>query len=209
MVIITSGLFIFFAYESFKPKNKVDWRSFGAFSAFLVALFTEMYGFPLTIYLLSSFFGNRFPQLNLSHNSGHLWEVFLGNQGDPHFGLLHILSYGLIFFGLALIANSWKILYQAAKENKIATIGPYKYIRHPQYAGFLIIIIGFLLQWPTIPTLLMAPVLFIMYVRLAKKEEQATIQTNPEYLKYQKTTPAFIPRLFGKKPVNFYENKTN
>ncbi|MEK7127246.1 MAG: isoprenylcysteine carboxylmethyltransferase family protein, partial [Patescibacteria group bacterium] len=138
LVVVISGLFLWFCYDVFKPKNKIDWQSFGAFSAFIIALFAEMYGFPLTIYLLSSYFGNKFPQLNFGHNSGHLWEVLLGNQGDPHYSFLHILSYGLIIAGLVLIANGWKVLYEAVKQNKIATTGPYEYIRHPQYAGFLI-----------------------------------------------------------------------
>ncbi|MDO8515441.1 MAG: isoprenylcysteine carboxylmethyltransferase family protein [bacterium] len=195
LVIIISGLFIWFCYDAFKPKNKVDWQSFGAFSAFIIALFAEMYGFPLTIYLLSSYFGNKFPQLNFSHNSGHLFEVVLGNSGDPHVSFLHILSYGLIIAGLVLITKSWGILYQAVKLDKIATTGPYEYIRHPQYVGFLIIIVGFLFQWPTLPTLIMAPILFIMYLRLAKKEEQKTLQTHPEYVVYKKLTPAFIPSI--------------
>lgn len=193
IAIALSGLFLWFAYDAFKPKTGIDWRSFGAFSAFIIALFTEMYGFPLTIYLLSSWLGSRFPQINFSHNSGHLWEDLLGNKGDPHFSILHILSYVLIIGGLILISASWKILYQAIKRHTVARSGPYKYIRHPQYVGFVIIILGFLMQWPTLLTLIMAPVLIIMYVRLARKEEKDILQKYPQYQHYLKNTPAFLP----------------
>lgn len=193
LVIIISGLFLWFAYNAFKPKTRVDWQSFGAFSAFIIALFAEMYGFPLTIYLILSWFGNRFPQINLSHNSGHLWEDLLGNTGDPHFSTLHILSSILIIGGLILLSNSWKILYRATKQHAIARTGPYKYIRHPQYAGFVIIILGFLMQWPTLPTLTLAPILIVMYMRLARKEEREVLQKHPSYKHYLKSTPAFIP----------------
>ena len=193
IAIALSGLFLWFAHESFKPKTGVDWRSFGAFSAFIIALFTEMYGFPLTIYLLSSWLGNKFPQINFSHNSGHLWEDLLGNTGDPHFSILHILSYVLIIGGLILISAFWKILYQATKRQTIARTGPYKYIRLPQYVGFVVIILGFLMQWPTLPTLIMAPILTYMYVRLARKEEKEVLQQHPEYQHYLKNTPAFLP----------------
>ncbi len=193
LVIVISGLFLWFTYDIFKPKTRVDWRSFGAFSAFIIALFTEMYGFPLTIYLLSSWVGNKYPQINFSHNSGHLWEDLLGNTGDPHFSILHILSYVLIVGGLILISTSWKILYQATKRHDIARVGPYKYIRHPQYVGFVIIILGFLMQWPTFLTLFMAPILIIMYIRLAQREEKEVLQKYPQYQNYVKNTPAFIP----------------
>ncbi|MCL4417103.1 MAG: isoprenylcysteine carboxylmethyltransferase family protein [Patescibacteria group bacterium] len=195
IAIALSGLFLWFAYGAFKPKTGVDWRSFGAFSAFIIALFTEMYGFPLTIYLLSSLSGNRFPQINFSHNSGHLWEDLLGNTGDPHFSILHILSYALIIGGLILISASWNILYQATKNQTIARTGPYKYIRHPQYVGFIIIILGFLMQWPTLPTLIMAPILTFMYIRLARKEEKDVLQKYPQYRHYLKNTPAFLPSI--------------
>jgi len=195
IVIVLSGSFIWFAYDAFKPKTGIDWQSFGAFSAFIIALFTEMYGFPLTIYLLSSWLGNRFPQINFSHNSGHLWEDLLGNTGDPHFSILHILSYVLIIGGLILISASWKMLYQATKEQTIARTGPYKYIKHPQYVGFVIIIFGFLMQWPTLPTLIMAPILIIMYIRLARKEEKDVLQKYPQYRDYFKKTPAFLPSI--------------
>lgn len=193
VAIILSIIFLIFTYQSFKPRTGVDWRSFGAFSAFIIALFTEMYGFPLTIYLLSSWLGNRFPQINFSHNSGHLWEDLLGNTGDPHFSILHMLSYVLIIGGLILISASWKILYQATKRQVIAKTGPYKYIRHPQYVGFLVIILGFLMQWPTLPTLVMAPILTFMYIRLARKEEKEVLLQHPQYKHYLKITPAFLP----------------
>lgn len=195
IVIALSGLFLWFTYDAFKPKSRIDWRSFGAFSAFIIALFAEMYGFPLTIYLLTSWLGNKFPQINFSHNSGHLWEDLIGNTGDPHFSILHILSYILIIGGLILISASWKILYQATKTHTIAKSGPYRYIRHPQYVGFVVIILGFLMQWPTLPTLIMAPILTLMYVRLAFKEEKEVLKSHPQYKSYIKNTPAFLPSI--------------
>ncbi|KKQ29863.1 MAG: isoprenylcysteine carboxyl methyltransferase [Candidatus Levybacteria bacterium RIFCSPLOWO2_12_FULL_37_14] len=207
VVVIISGLFLWFVYDAFKPKNKIDWRSFGAFSAFIIALFTEMYGFPLTIYLLSSWLGNRFPQINFSHNSGHLWEDLLGNTADPHFSILHILSYVLIVGGLILISVSWKVLFQATKQHVIAKTGPYKYIRHPQYAGFIIIILGFLMQWPTLLALIMAPILTIMYIRLARKEEGEVLQKYPQYKDYLKNTPAFLPTIKILKVLINHEKK--
>ena len=90
LVIINSLVFIIFAFSFAKPQSPRDWRSFGAFSAFLVALFSEMYGFPLTIYLLSGWLSTRFPGIDwLSHDSGHLLETILGWKSNPHFGPFH------------------------------------------------------------------------------------------------------------------------
>ncbi len=165
------------------------------FGAFIVALFTEMYGFPLTIYLLTSLLGNKL-NINFSHNSGHLLEDFLGIKGDPHFSVLHILSNILIAGGLILIATAWNVLYKSQKTHKLATTGAYHYIRHPQYAGFVLMIIGFLLQWPTLITLLMAPILIWRYIRLGKEEEKAeTKQFGRDYTLYKSATPAYIPSL--------------
>ena len=197
LVVLNAGVFIIFAFSFTHPRTARDWRSFGAFSAFLVALFTEMYGVPLTIYLLSGWLQSRFPGLNvLTHNAGHLPEVLLGWKGDPHLSPLHLLSYVLIGGGFLLLAAAWEVLYKAQRDHDLAMTGPYARIRHPQYVGFVLIMLGFLAQWPTLLTLLMFPVLVTMYVKLARREEREALQEfGPRYAVYAAMTPAFIPRL--------------
>ena len=204
LVIINSLIFIIFAFSFTKPKTSRDWRSFGAFSAFIVALFTEMYGFPLTIYLFSGWLSARFPGIDLlSHNSGHLLEDIFGWGGDPHFGPFHIASYILIIYGGILLVSAWRVLYAAQRDHRLATTGPYAKIRHPQYAGFVLIMLGFLFQWPTILTLVMFPVLVWMYVRLARSEErEAKLKFAEIWAAYAKQTPAFIPQLFQRSSVD-------
>ena len=197
LVIINSLVFIIFAFSFAQPQTKRDWRSFGAFSAFLVALFTEMYGFPLTIYLLSGWLASKFPGIDfLAHDSGHLLEVMFGWRANPHFGPFHIASTILIFGGFILLASAWKVLYAASRERRLATTGPYARIRHPQYAGFVLIMLGFLLQWPTLVTLVMFPILVYMYARLARREErEALAEFGEAYRRYMEQTSAFFPRL--------------
>lgn len=196
LVVINSAIFLIFAFSFTKPKTKRDWRSFSAFSAFIVALFVEMYGFPLTIYLLSGWLGRRYPGLDVtSHDAGHLWETLFGWTGNPHFSPLHILSNVLIFAGFWLLAAAWHVLYQAQRSGQLATTGPYARVRHPQYDGFIVIMLGFLLQWPTLLTLAMFPVLVVMYVKLATHEEtEARAMCGEKWERYAARTPRFFPR---------------
>jgi methanethiol S-methyltransferase len=197
LVVVNAAVFIIFAFSFTHPRSARDWRSFGAFAAFLVALFTEMYGFPLTVYLLASWLGRRYPGLDLlSHDAGHLWHTVLGWQGDPHLHPLHILSSLLIGGGFILLAAAWHVLYEAQRQHTLAVTGPYAHVRHPQYVGFILIMLGFLVQWPTLITLLMFPVLVIMYGRLARREEREVLTEFGEtYARYAANTPAFVPRL--------------
>jgi protein-S-isoprenylcysteine O-methyltransferase Ste14 len=197
LVIINSAIFIIFAFSFTKPNTKRDWRSFGAFSAFIVALFVEMYGFPLTIYLLSGWLVRRYPGVDfLSHDVGHLWNTLLGWKINPHFDPLHTLSNILIVAGFLLLSAAWKMLYEAQRAGTLAVSGPYAYVRHPQYGGFILIMLGFLLQWPTLITLIMFPILVTMYLRLAQREEHEVIsEFGDEYLRYAARTPAFLPRI--------------
>lgn len=199
LVILNSLVFMIFAFSFTKPRTSLDWRSFGAFSAFIVALFTEMYGFPLTIYLLLPWLSRHFPGIDfLSHDAGHLIEMMFGWNLNPHFGPFHIASNILIVLGFMLLSSAWSVLYRAQVQHRVAVTGPYARIRHPQYVGFVIIMLGFLLQWPTILTLLMFPVLLVVYARLARQEERDSIaEFGMEYERYRDRVPAFVPK-FGR-----------
>lgn len=197
LVIINSIVFIVFAFSFTSPKTSRDWRSLGAFSAFIVALFTEMFGFPLTIYLLTGILGTTYLGHDLLlHDSGHLWYTLFGVTGDPHTSLFHIISYAVIIVGMGIVALAWNVLHNAQKTGELANTGPYKYVRHPQYTGFVLIMVGFLIQWPTLPTLVMFPILLLVYRKLAFREEKDVIkELGNKYNEYASITPAFIPKL--------------
>ena len=196
LVALNSAVFILFAFSFGKPQSPRDWRSFGAFSAFIVALFAEMYGFPLTIYLLSGWLQTRYPGVDiLSHDAGHLWSTLFGISGNPHFNVLHILSAVLIGAGFILLSTAWRVLHAAQAVGRLATSGPYARVRHPQYIGFIAILLGFLLQWPTLLTLVMFPILVAMYVRLAHREEAEVRKAfGEEYDRYAARVPRWLPR---------------
>jgi protein-S-isoprenylcysteine O-methyltransferase Ste14 len=197
LVIVNSAVFIIFAASFFHPRTKRDWKAMCAFSSFVVALMVEMYGFPLTIYFLSGWLGSRFESLTLTHDGGHLWSDVFGWQGDPHLSPFHLVSYVFIGGGFWAIATAWPVLLRAARDETLATTGLYGRVRHPQYLGFLAIMVGFLLQWPTIPTLVMFPVLVYFYRRLSVQEEETLVaEFGAEWNDYARRTPRFIPK-FG------------
>jgi len=194
LVIVNVALFAFFLLSFLAPLKKREWRSMGATLAFFVALFTEMYGFPLTIYLLTGILGSRYPALNpFSHSSGHLWLTFLGG-GTAMMSVIHLISNGLVVMGFVIMWKGWKAVHGA--KGGLVTSGPYAYARHPQYSGLFLVMIGMLIQWPTIITALMFPVLVLVYYRLSRYEESEMIKTfGDEYRRYMGKTPMFIPRI--------------
>ncbi len=177
LVILNSVIFIFFAFSFVKPKTKSDWRSLGAFSAFVVALFTEMYGFPLSLYFFSGWLAERYPDIDfLAHNNGHLLHTILGFEGDPHWDPLHIASNILIVLGFFYFRRRGA---SCTGHNKQA---PWPVRVGTRAAG--------------IPTLVLFPVLAVVYMRLAKREEQVALKEFGDiYRRYMESTPAWIPRL--------------
>jgi protein-S-isoprenylcysteine O-methyltransferase Ste14 len=191
LVVINSVIFITFAASFFHPRSRRDWRVMGGFSAFVVALFAEMYGYPLTIYLASSAFGDRLP---LSHAGGHLWADLIGWPYDPHLSPFHLASYAMIGGGFWLIAGAWRDLWSAQRVGRLATTGAYARVRHPQYDGFLLVMTGFLLQWPTLVTAAMYPILVLAYRRLARSEEaEVRREFGEAWDAYAAHTPRFVP----------------
>jgi protein-S-isoprenylcysteine O-methyltransferase Ste14 len=186
------GLFLFFFLSFLPPKGRLEWRNLGIVTAFLVALFSEMYGFPLTIYLLTGWLGDAYPVLEpFNHKFGHLWVVVFGGS-NLAWALVMAASLVLMISGYVLLSKGWRQVHGG--KGRMITDGLYGYVRHPQYTGLFLVILGFLVQWPTLLTVLMAPVLVYAYVRLAYSEEHHMLDRfGDQYREYARRVPAFIP----------------
>ena len=189
---ISIGLFLLFTLSFLLPRRKREWRSAGIFSAFIIALFAEMFGFPLTIYILTSVLGSRYPVIDpLNHINGHLW-VALSGGSTAVWVLVMTISWLAILGGLIVIGLAWRQIHKA--RGGMVTSGLYRLIRHPQYFGLFLITVGFLIQWPTIITVAMWPVLAVMYYRLARREEKGMLaEFGERYFEYKQMVPMFIP----------------
>lgn len=185
LVVINVVLFtLFISLLPYRKEGRATKASKGILAAFVVALFAEMYGFPLTIYVLTWLVGYQNP---LTHESGHLLFPELGMLSP-----LHFLSFAMIGGGILLVIQGWSKIYNA--KDSLVMDGVYSYVRHPQYLGIFLVTSGFLLQWITIPTAIMFPILVLMYYRLAKKEEEEMERLfGDEYRRYRLSVPMFLP----------------
>ncbi len=164
------------------------WKSKGVFIGFLIALFTEMFGLPLVIFIFSPFFD--YPEL-----------VWWTRRTFGSFGM--IAGTWLTLFGLLLIVIGWRKIHGA---QKLVTDGIYAYLRHPQYLGLFMIILGWLLHWPTLLTLILAPILLMIYYQQSRREERELFEVfGSEYEEYARRTPRFLPML-TKQRVALKEN---
>lgn len=185
VIVVASWLL----YRYLAPKTWREWAGAGLIQAFIIALYAEMYGFPLTIYLLIRFFG-----LDSSYLNANLWSTFLG-MGETGMMISMIVGYVLLFGGFGIFLQGWRELYRARKENRLATGGLYSLVRHPQYTGLFIGLFGEgVVHWPTIFSVALFPVIVVAYVLLARREEKKVIeQFGAEYLEYKRRVPGFLP----------------
>ena len=185
MIVIASWVL----YHFLAPETWREWAGVGLVQAFIIALYAEMYGFPLTIYFLTSVLPLDIP---LVHESGHLWATLLG-YGDAGAVIEMMIGYVFVITGLLMIIKGWVRIYFAGW--KLLTDGVYGIVRHPQYTGIFLAVFGQIVHWPTIPTLVLAPVIILAFVHLARHEEARLIeQFGPAYVAYQQRVPMFFPR---------------
>jgi methanethiol S-methyltransferase len=186
MIVVASWLL----YKYMAPKTWREWAGAGLVQAFIIALYAEMYGFPLTIYLLVRFFG-----LDRKYLNANLWSTLLG-LGETGMMISMILGYALLFLGIGLFAQGWRELYRAHEQKRLATDGLYGLVRHPQYTGLFIGLFGEgVVHWPTLFSVGLFPVIVLAYALLARKEERRMVEQFGEaYRAYQRRVPMFIPR---------------
>lgn len=187
MIVVASWVL----YRYLAPKTWREWAGAGLVQAFIIALYAEMYGFPLTIYLMVRFFG-----LDRAHLDANLWSTVLG-VGELGMMISMVLGYVLLFVGIGVFAQGWRELYRAQKEKRLATNGLYAFVRHPQYTGLFIGLFGEgVVHWPTIFSVALFPVIVLVYWLLARNEEKRVLEDyGDEYRAYRRRVPMFLPRI--------------
>lgn len=186
MIVIASWIF----YRYFAPKRWREWAGAGLVQAFIIALYAEMFGFPLTVYVVIRSFG-----IDRDYVSSNLWSTLLG-LGETGMFVSMLVGYTLVFIGIGLFAHGWREVYRARKEERLVTGGLYRYVRHPQYTGLFLALFGEgIVHWPTLFSVGLFPLIVLAYYFLARKEERDMIaRFGDEYLSYRRRVPMLIPR---------------
>ncbi|MDS0478122.1 isoprenylcysteine carboxylmethyltransferase family protein [Natrinema sp. 1APR25-10V2] len=189
LALIVIVVVSWFFYRYFAPDSWREWVGAGVVQAFIIALYAEMYGFPLTIYLLVRFFG--FDRESASTN---LWSTLVG-FGETGMLVSMLLGYAVALVGIGLFAQGWRQVYRARQNDRLVTDGLYGYVRHPQYTGLFIALFGEgIIHWPTVFSVGLFPFVVVVFTWLARKEERDMVDKfGEDYQLYQQNVPMFLP----------------
>ena len=195
-VVVSTAVILLSFFFLTRPRKPREWQGAGLATAFFISLFTEMFGIPLTIYLLAPLLGIE-PQI-FGGNESHLLAYLLFRTGimnlDAGVYLVMVVSSGLTVIGFYLLGVGWKKIYHA--QGSLVTDSLYAKLRHPQYLGLILIVAAFLIMWPTLVTLALAPFLIIRYALLAKEEDRELEEKfGDDFRNYKDRVPGFIPSL--------------
>ena len=198
VVLTTSLFFVLFFFFLTRPRRPGEWKGAGLTAAFFISLFTEMFGIPLTIYLLAPLIGVDAKFFGM--NESHLWAYLLSRTGtislEAGVFVVMFLSSVLTFLGFVLLVRGWKKVYRDASV--LVTDGLYGRLRHPQYLGLILLVVAFLIMWPTILTVLLAPFLIGRYIVLAREEDrELEKEFGEDFRRYRERVPPFIPSMWG------------
>lgn len=184
IVILNIIMFISFLIPlSFR--RKINWKEYGLVTAFFVSLFIEMYGIPLTIFFVSKSVYSTYIQ-----TAPIVYDFrFLGVDIAMDMAMLYASI--LMIIGTVFILVAWITLYKKIKTEELVTTGIYTYSRHPQYLGFILIILGWFVGWPTVLTAIFIPILLYKYVKVCTVEEKELAHIK-KYQNYKKQVPFFI-----------------
>ena len=169
--------------------KKMDKKPRGTYIAFIIAFAIEMHGIPFSMWVISWIIGKNLPEGILW---GHTLITSIGFWGM-------YINIACAAIALFLIMNGWynihkKYWSEETGKGSLVKKGVYRYIRHPQYTGLLLLSFGMMIEWATLPLLILYPVMMVMYIRLAKREEKDMLnEFGDEYKEYMKTTKMFIP----------------
>lgn len=180
-------------YRLVSPKAAREWARAGLVQAFIIAFYAEMYGFPITVYLLTRIFN-----LDVGSNfwDGNLWVYLKGTQWAMRASMT--VGYTVVVVGIMLMIAGWREVYRATKKTRITTGGPYALMRHPQYTGIFLALFGEgVVHWPTLFSLTAFPIIVAAYSLLARKEEQQMTEIfGKKYREYQQRVPMFWPERY-------------
>jgi len=111
-------------------------------------------------------------------------------------GLLLAFAVGLRWWVIRVMAEHWNVQVMVSTELGVVMHGPFRWIRHPNYAAVFVEMIALPLLHTAWCTALAGAIIHGWVLRERIRVEEAALLTNPTYVACMASKPRFVPRLF-------------